>query len=193
MADTAEKSGGSLSGHENPAVTQKLLGDSELASGISETPPPPSSVPGWEGDKVLAARVETFEASPNADYTQNSIHSTNANSTSPASPSISGNSGFSRASHKSHRSSVVSVADAFEEVGRLKDEEQEEASRYKNKSKKDGRIRRTAPRGRKSGGSMTHQTMVRLSADHAYSKQVAARLFIHHRESNMYSVKKRDG
>jgi hypothetical protein len=40
---------------------------------------------------------------------------------------------------------------------------------------------------------MTHQTMVRLSADHAYSKQVAARFFVHHRESNMYSVKKRDG
>jgi hypothetical protein len=133
MADAANKSGGSLSGFENPTVAQNLLDTSESASGISETSPPPSSVPGGEGDQVLAARATTFKASPSIDYTQNPIHSTNANSTSPDSPSISGNSGCSQASHKSHRSPVDSVADAFEEIGHLTDEEQEEASRYKNK------------------------------------------------------------
>ena len=189
MADTAEQPGESLDRLETPVVPPMLRGDSAFASGILETSPSPSLVPGGVGTQVLSTRVEMFEASPSTDFIQNPIHATNANSTFPASPSISGNSGFSQASRKSQRSSIVSVADVFDEVGHLTDEEQEKTVRYKNGSKKDRRTRGTAPRGRKSGGSMTHQTMVRLSADHAYSKQVAARFFVHHPESNMYSVK----
>ena len=88
MANTAHKSGGSLSGAENPTVVQKLLDNSIPASGITEFPPAPSSVPGWEGDKVLAARVTTFKASPSTDYTQNPIHSANADSIPLDNPSV---------------------------------------------------------------------------------------------------------
>ena len=85
------------------------------------------------------------------------------------------------------------MTDVFDEVGGLTDDEQERATRSKKGSKKDKYTKRTAPYGRKSGCSMTHQTMIRLSADHAYSKQVTARFFVHHSESNMYSVKKING
>ena len=192
MADTAHKSGGSLSGAENPTVIQKLLDDSIPASGITEFTPAPSSVPGWEGDKVLAARVTTFKASPSTDYTQNPIHSANADFIPLDNPSVSS---YSQVSRKSHRSPVVSETDVFfdAEVDHLTDEEQEEVWRYKSKPKKNGRRERNAPRERKSGGSMTSQNMARLSAEHAYSERVAARFFTRHLGSNTYRVRKRDG
>ena len=194
MADTAHKSGGSLSGAENPTAAQKLLDASVSASGITELTPAPSSDPGWEGNQVLAARVATFKALPNnIDYTQNPFHSTNANSTSSDNPSVSSNSGCSQASYKSYRSPVISLADAFEDDERLTDEDQGEVSRRKNKSKKNGRVGRNAPRERKSGGSMTRLNMVRLSAEHAYHERVAARYFTHDPGSNTYCVRKRDG
>ena len=196
MADTAHKSGGSLSGAENPTAAQKLLDDSVPASGITKIQPAPSLVPDWEGDEVLAARVTIFKALPSTNYTQNPIHSSKADPIPPEDdPSVSGHSeaSYSQVSRKSHRTPTQSEADALSEIGRLTDEEQEEVRSYKSKPKKNGRREMNAPRVRKSGGSMTSQNMARLSAEHAYSERVAARFFTRHLGSNTYRVRKRDG
>jgi hypothetical protein len=196
MADTANKSGGSPSGTENPTAAQKLLDDGPPASGITEFQPAPSSDPGWEGNEVLAARV-IFKASPGTDCTNNPIHSSKADPIPPEDDSsVSGHSHAydSQVSRRSHRTPTQSEADALSEIGRLTDdEEQEEARSHKGKHKRNGRGEMNAPRGRKSGGSMTSQNMARLSAEHAYSERVAARFFTRQRESNTYRVKQRDG
>ena len=76
MADTAEQPGESLDRLETPVVPPMLRGDSAFASGILETSPSPSLVPGGVGTQVLSTRVEMFEASPYTDFIQNPIHAT---------------------------------------------------------------------------------------------------------------------
>ena len=192
MADAANQPGELLDRSENPVVPQILRGISTLASGIEPSSPSPSLVPGGEGTQVFPPRDETSEASPSTAFILNPIHATNANSTFPVGSSSSSSSDISRASHKSQRSTDSGI-DVFAEAGGLTDDEQERVTRFKKGSRRDTYTKRTAPYKRKSGSSMTHQTMTRLAADHAYQKQVAARFFVYHPESNVYSVSKRSG
>ena len=186
MADAAHNKGEIPARIEIPGDVRQLPGIGMLASGIgsSETPPPLDL--GWEGNHVLAA----LDAAEYTMPTDNPMFSTLADLSVFRDPSPSEYSGPNR----EPEAPAHITADANLDAGHMTDTEEREAvATTENKPRRNTRMRRTAPRVRKSGGSMTNENMSRLSLELAYHTLVAARFFVRDRPTNSYRIKMRDG
>ena len=185
MADAAQHTDETPTGHEIPGVDRTLPAVGCLASGIEHSLHPPSD-PDWEGDAVLAA----LEAAERTIPFDNPMLSDLADLSVFHDPS---RSEYSDPIRKLNASTHITV-DANSDAGHATDTEEREAViRTRGKPRRNPRASRTAPRVRKSGGSMTNENMSRLSSELAYHTLVAARFFERDRPTDSYRIKMRDG
>ena len=185
MADAAQYTDETPAGHEIPGVDRTLPAVGCLASGIEYSILHPPSDPDWEGDAVLAALVAT----------EQSIPFNNPKLSSPADLSVYNDPPRSEGSDLIHKPEASTrTVDANSDAGQATDTEEREAvTRTRRKPGRNARHVRTAPRVRKSGGSMAGENMSRLSSELAYHTLVAARFFVGDGPEDLYRVKMRDG
>ena len=185
MADAAQDTGEIPAGHEIPGVDRTLPAVGSHASGIEYSMLAPPLDPDWEGNAVLAALVAAEQAIP----FNNPMFSNLADLSVFHDPSRSEG---SDPIHKPEAS--ARTADANSDAGQATDTEERGAvTRTRRKPSRNPRHVRTAPRVRKSGGSMTGENMSRLSSELAYHTLVAARFFVGDGPEDLYRVKMRDG
>lgn len=187
MSDTAKHQDDMLARVEEPGASQPLRENIIFVPGIEQRLGISliSPVDG-EGKVVFSLSDNVSKPSPSANYTHNPMISNSSASSSKSTTS--------RSSRSSRKSGTPSDIDVFSNGDALTSEdEQEPIIKQQKGTKKDKRNRTSAPSKRKSGGSMTAQTMSRLAADLAYQTEVAAATFTYYPDSNEYKVHKRSG
>ncbi len=160
MADAAQDTGEIPAGHEIPGVDRTLPAVGGLASGIEYSILHPPLDPDWEGNAVLAALVAA----------EQSIPFNNPMFSSLADLSVFHDPSRSEGSDPIHKlEASARTADANSDAGQATDSEERGAvTRTRRRPGRNARHVRTAPRVRKSGGSMTGENMSRLASERAY-------------------------